>query len=103
MELEVSPESVYIPSEDIVAREIEGELLIIPLVSGIGDMEDEIYDLNETGKIIWNRLDSKEPLREIARELSKEYNVDLNEMMEDVIGFMQELFKRGIVVELSKA
>jgi len=45
-------DAVYLPSEDIVAREIEGEIVIIPLVSGIGDMEDELYTLNETARAI---------------------------------------------------
>jgi len=29
----------YAPSEDIVSREIEGEILIVPLVSGIGSWD----------------------------------------------------------------
>ena len=37
------------PSEDVVAREIEGEFIIVPLAAGIGDMEDELYSLNESG------------------------------------------------------
>ena len=45
----VKTDGVYAPSEDIVAREIEGEIIIVPLVAGIGDMEDELYTLNETG------------------------------------------------------
>ena len=52
-------DAVYAPSEDVVAREIEGELIIVPLVAGIGDMEDELYTLNETGRAIWDRLDGK--------------------------------------------
>ena len=44
---------IYVPSEDVVAREIEGEMIIVPIASGIGDMEDELYTLNETGKAIW--------------------------------------------------
>jgi len=47
---EIRMEAAYIPSEDVVAREIEGELIIVPLAAGIGDLEDELYTLNETGK-----------------------------------------------------
>ena len=43
MSAEVNLEAAYAPSEDVVAREIEGELIIVPLVAGIGDMEDELY------------------------------------------------------------
>ena len=41
------------PSEDVVAREIEGDVIIVPLVSGIGDEDDELYTLNPTGQAIW--------------------------------------------------
>ena len=37
---------IYMRSEEIVAREIEGELIVVPLTAGIGDMEDELYSLN---------------------------------------------------------
>ena len=103
MELAVRLESTYKPSEDIVAREIEGDILIIPLVAGIGDMEDEIYNLNETGRAIWKLLDGEMALKEVVRTLSEEYNASSTEIEEDVIGFVQELYKRGILVETSKA
>jgi hypothetical protein len=52
MAIEVSLDSKYLPSQDVVARDIEGELILVPIASGIGDMEDEIYTLNDTGRAI---------------------------------------------------
>jgi len=49
----ITPESVCVPSEDVVSREIEGELIIVPIASGIGDMDDELYTLNDPGRAIW--------------------------------------------------
>jgi hypothetical protein len=43
MEPKVNLDAAYVPSEDVVAREIEGELIIVPLAAGIGDMEDELF------------------------------------------------------------
>jgi hypothetical protein len=40
MEAQVALDAIYVPSEDVVFRDIEGELIIVPLTSGIGDMED---------------------------------------------------------------
>ena len=34
-------------SSDVVARMIEGQVVIVPLVSGIGDAEDELYTLHD--------------------------------------------------------
>jgi hypothetical protein len=92
----------YIPSENIVVREIEGELIIVPLTSGIGDMEDELFTLNQTGRAIWERLDGRKPLGDIAGELSAEYEASPEEIERDVIGLVQELLKRKIIVAVLK-
>ena len=91
---------VYAPSDDIVARDIEGELIIVPLVSGIGDMEDELYTMNETAKIIWDQLNGKQSLKEIVRRLSPEYKSAGNEIEKDVIGLVNELLKRKLITEI---
>jgi len=100
MNIEVALESAYAPSEDVVARDIEDELIIVPLAAGIGDMEDEIYTLNETGRAIWSRLDGKRSLREVAESLHAEFEAQPGEIERDVVGLVGELFKRRMVVEV---
>ena len=95
---EIRMEAAYIPSEDVVAREIEGELIIVPLAAGVGDLEDELYTLNETGKALWARLDGKRTLREIARGLAEEYEAPPGEIEEDVRGLVAELVRRRMLV-----
>jgi len=97
-EIELTLQTIYQPSEDVVAREIEGEIIIIPLAAGIGDMEDELYTLNETGKMIWDRLDGRNTLAEIAASLADEYDAPLDEIERDVLGLIEELARRKIVV-----
>jgi len=101
METEVRMGSVYAPSEDVVAREIEGEIIIVPLVAGIGDMEDELFTLNETGKNIWGRLDGKKTLNAVVAELAGEYGAPATEIAKDVSGFVSELLKRRMLVAVS--
>lgn len=93
---------IYIPSEEIVARNIEGELIIVPLTSGIGDMEDELFTLNDTGKEIWEKLDGKKTIDEIISELSSNYNAEPEEIKQDVTGLIEELLKRNIIVKKNK-
>ena len=95
----VSPEKVYGISEDVVAREIEGEIIIVPLVAGIGDLEDELFTLNDTGRAIWARLDGRRSLQEVVRELSDEYQAAQGKIQADVLGLVGELVRRGMVVE----
>jgi len=101
METKIDLDAAYVPSEDIVAREIEGELIIVPLVSGIGDMEDELYTLNETGREIWDRLDGNASLKDVVEDLSREFDGPEGQIEKDVIGLIEELFKRKMVVEVS--
>jgi hypothetical protein len=97
-EAKVSLDGLYKPSEDIVARNIEGELIIVPLVSGIGDLEDELYTMNETGKAIWDRLDGKKKLKDVLEELSAEFEAPAGEIEKDLIGLVEELVRRKILV-----
>lgn len=96
----VKVEKVYSQSEDVVSREIEGELIIVPLIAGIGDMEDELYTLNETGQAIWNRLDGTMSLEVIINALSEEFDASLDVVKNDCLGLIQELLKRKMIIEL---
>lgn len=90
---------IYGPSDDVVVREIEGEIVIVPLASGIGDLEDELFTLNETGRAIWGRIDGSRPLDAVVREIVAEYDAPEKLVEEDVVGFLQELLERRMIVE----
>ena len=99
MKNKIDLDAVYMPSEDVVAREIEGEIIIVPVVAGIGDMEDELYTLNETGRTIWQKLDGNKNLNKIAQELGEEFESSPKEIEKDIIGFVTELLSRKILVK----
>jgi len=96
--VELTPDMKCAPSEDVVARMIEDELIIVPLVAGIGDMDDELYTMNETGKAIWSRLDGEKSLRAIADDLATEFEAPPGQIEKDVLGLMTELVQRKMVV-----
>lgn len=85
-------------SEDVVSRIIEDELVIVPLVAGIGEADDDLYTLNETGRAIWSRLDGRKSLRQIADELLDEYDADADSVEKDLVGLVEELVKRKLVI-----
>jgi predicted deacylase len=94
---EVTLATICAPSDDVVAREIEGEIIIVPLVAGIGDADDELYTLNETGHAIWRRLDGEHTLDQIVAELAGEYDVEPDVIQADVLGFAAAMTERGIL------
>lgn len=89
--------SVCQPSDKIVARQIEGELIIVPLVAGVGNMEDELFTLNDTGREVWKRLDGQKDLKTIVGELAQEFSSPADEIQKDVLGLAEELVRRGIL------
>jgi hypothetical protein len=100
MKAKVDLEKIYAPSEEIVAREIEGEVIIVPITAGIGDMEDELFTLNETGKVIWRELDGKKSLQAVIEAVSADYEGPRAEIEKDVAGLVQELLERRMLVEV---
>jgi len=101
--MDVKLDCAYAPSEDVVARDIEGELIIVPLAAGIGDLEDELFTLNETGRAIWDRLDGKSTLRRIVDDLEAEFEAPESEIEADVLGLVHELLKRRMLIESANA
>lgn len=99
MSAEINRDAVYAPSDDVVAREIEGELIIIPISAGVGDVENALFTLNETGRDIWIRLDGRQTLGTIAAQLANEYAATVDEVEADVLGLVQELAIRRMVVK----
>ena len=97
MKAPVTLETVCAPSEDVVAREIEGEIVIVPLVAGICDAEDELYTLNPTGQAIWSMLDGQRTLGQVAVALTQEFDATQAEIEADVLGFAAEMARRGIL------
>ena len=103
MEKQVKINLIYEISEDVVSREIEGELIIIPITSGIGDAEDDLYSLNESGKSIWKHINGKNSVDQVIKNLKSEFDSSENEIKNDVFGLMNEFLRRGIISEIKNA
>jgi len=98
MSASVDPSTRFRPSTDVVARTIEGQLLIVPLISGVGDLEDELYTLNDTGRAIWEKLDGSRTIDDVAREMAREFDVAEEVARLDVTNLVEELVGRKILV-----
>ena len=97
-EIKAASDAIYLPSEDIVVKEVQGENVIIPLREGIIDLESEFFKLNETAKAMWDKLDGRKTLKEIAQELSLEYEGLLKLIERDLLQLAEELLKRGMLI-----
>lgn len=93
----LSLNAVCLPSEEVAAREIEGEVIVVPLFSGPGDADEEFYKLNETARSIWLKLDGRRTLSEVASLVAEEFDVPESELRDDIIEFIAEMTGRRLL------
>ena len=96
--IRIGQDNVFSASVDVVARKIEGEMIIIPLTARIGDLEDDLYTLNKSGQAVWEKLDGERSVHAIVKELCAEYGAPADVIQKDVVGILSELARRGIIV-----
>jgi len=94
-------DAVYAASRNVVVREVEREIIVIPFASGEDDAENEPYFLNTTGQVIWQRLDGRKRLQDIVKDLATEFKTPVKIIEKDVIGFVEKLLTRKMLVEIS--
>ena len=99
---EINLNAVYLPSEKIVFRKIEGEILIIPIEDGLADLNDAMFSLNGTGLAIWENLHSDNDVATICNKLATHFNSSIEQIRADVIGFLKVLLEKQIIVEYQK-
>jgi hypothetical protein len=97
MTLEDRARAVYRRSEDVVVRDIAGEHLLVPVRTGVAQM-DYLYTADEVGSFILGRLDGRRDADEVARDLSALFEVDEDRARADVVTFLEELAAAGLVV-----
>jgi len=83
-------DKVFRRNENFVHRRIEGETILVPIRSNVGDL-DHIYSLNEVGAFIWNAFDGSKDLAALKALLASEYQVSDAEAEADLLFFVQEL------------
>ncbi len=85
-----------IRSRSVVSRVIAGETLIVPVRGKVGDLAS-IYSFNGAGSLIWQLLESPQPLVELIHEVEREYAVERERARQDVASFVNDMVSAGLV------
>jgi hypothetical protein len=89
---------VYFHDPNIVARQIAGDMILVPIRQNVGDLES-IYLLNETALFTWQLLDGKNTLTEIRNRLVDEFDVDELQAGQDLLELIADLERVGAVMK----
>ena len=80
----------YRHDNNIVDREIAGEVILVPIRNNVGDLES-IYTLNETAAFIWAQLDGEHALADVRDAVVAEFEVDAEQAEMDLAELIAEL------------
>ena len=95
----VSFDARYQRDLSVVARDIAGEMILVPIRHNVGDLE-HIYTLNETASVIWNLLDGQRPLADVRDAVVAEYEVTPDEAAEDLTELIAHLARIGVITRV---
>ena len=76
--------------EDVVLREIAGEVFLVPIRGQLADLQ-ELFVLNPVGEWIWQHLDGASTLDELAEGVRARFAVSPDEARTDLRDFVGEL------------
>ncbi|MCP4117799.1 MAG: PqqD family protein [Desulfobacteraceae bacterium] len=89
----------YCISDNVIAKEIEGELVIVPMIADVGNLDAEMYSLNSTGLAVWKQLDGEKDLEHVITALSEAFATTFDHIKDDVVEIVEQLLKKGLVFE----
>ncbi len=89
-------DSILVKSENVVFRKIENEYILVPIVASAADVES-IFNLNETGAAVWERIDGVKKLSEIIEAIKSEYESDGSQVDDDVMAFANEMIEAKLI------
>lgn len=88
---------VFTKQTELVEREIEGELLLIPIMAGVGDADANLYSFNDQGADIWKLIDGTRTLGEIADGLCTMYEVTREQALAETAVFLESLLAKKLI------
>jgi hypothetical protein len=91
MAKQITLESIVVRTEDLVASEVDGELVMMSIANG------RYYGLDAIGTRVWARIKSPRAVSALCAELQNEYEVTAEQCRSDVLAFLKEMTAEDLV------
>lgn len=92
----INQRMIFRKCPDVVLRHVAGEALLIPICRKLANM-DRIFTLNTTGETVWNLLDGRRSVEEVARAVVERYDVSESVALSDVAELLAQFYEAGLV------
>jgi len=92
----ISVDVRFIRNHDVVARNIQGELIIVRIRRGVGDL-NSLYTLNPVGAVLWDFMNEGHTLGEMVRRVCDEFEVSTSQAQQDIEAFLDSLMQEQLI------
>jgi hypothetical protein len=89
-------ERIIAKNGDVSWRSIEGNCVLLHLVSGV------YYTLDSVGRFIWESLDGEKPLADVLKEVLDRYDVEETKAREDLLEIVDDLLREELALTVEK-
>jgi hypothetical protein len=86
----------FVRNREVVSRQIEGELIIVPIRRGVGDM-NSLYTLNPVGSVLWDFMAEDHSIPEMVQRVCDEFEVNATEARKDIQAFLDSMVEEKLV------
>jgi hypothetical protein len=90
----------FIRNQEVVSRKIEGELIIVPIRSGVGDL-NSLYTLNPVGSVLWDYMTEGHTIGEMVQRICEEFEVTKIQAEQDIEAFLDSLLEEKLVLSVA--
>lgn len=90
------PHARFERNPQVVSRKIEGELIIVPIRSGVGDL-NSLYTLNPVGSALWEFMNESHTISEMVARVCDEFEVSEEQAQTDIEAFLDSLLAEQLV------
>ncbi len=95
------PDNVrFIRNREVVSRQIEGELIIVPIRHGVSDL-NSLYTLNPVGSVLWDFMMEGHTVPEMVHRICEEFDVTTAQAQSDIRDFLGSLLEEKLIQKVA--
>lgn len=91
---ELQPHSHIVRNTQLVATEMDGELVMMDLQKG------QYYGLNRIGSRIWTLLEEPRTVESLCEKLQQEFAVEPTQCQTEVVIFGEQMLEQGLIHQI---
>jgi len=92
----ISVDVRFVRSHDVVTRKIQGELIIVPIRRGVGEL-NSLFTLNPVAAVLWDFMNEGHTVGEMVERVCDEFEVAATQAQRDIEAFLDSLMQEQLI------